>query len=182
MHIISPKEDFCTKELFSKEIIRKGFLSDVLSIPSIYKLRDEKGIAFSNLFEIHIIELCKQLNGKQTIDNWIRFFNAESVEDLDMIHTKNIGLQTAIEELKTMSLSKKLQLIRETKLKERRDRRAREEYVREQGFYQGMKPLVRTCIELGVSKEDTINKLEQHFLVSQEIAEKCYSETLQETE
>ncbi|MCI7129669.1 MAG: hypothetical protein MSA09_03730 [Lachnospiraceae bacterium] len=36
------------------------------------------------------------------MDDWIRFFNAQTEEDLDMLQTKNIGIQTAIEEVKKM--------------------------------------------------------------------------------
>ena len=33
MKIISPKYDYCMKELFRNEIVRRHFLSDVLDIP-----------------------------------------------------------------------------------------------------------------------------------------------------
>lgn len=36
-------------------------------------------------------KLKKQLTGDNAVDDWIRFFNAKSREDLDMIHTKNAG-------------------------------------------------------------------------------------------
>lgn len=33
MKIISPKYDYCMKELFRNEVVRRHFLSDVLDIP-----------------------------------------------------------------------------------------------------------------------------------------------------
>ena len=226
MEIISPKTDFCAKELFSHETIRKHFISDVTGIPmddirsvrlgnpylrkryrkqkqgimdilvelngntkvnieiqvkfyshwdkrnlfylakmytddlrvgenytrlkksvtislldfdltndpsyhSVYYLRDENGRRFTDLFEIHIIELRKNVCGQDSLDDWIRFFNASTEEDLDMIHTTNAGINMAIGEVKKMSLSERMRARYEAHLKEVRDRNAREEYVKE---------------------------------------------------
>lgn len=46
MNFISAKEDFCSKEMFSTEIIRKGFISDVLNIP----MKDIKSVRLMNPF------------------------------------------------------------------------------------------------------------------------------------
>ena len=102
-----------------------------------YYLRDENGRVFTDLFEVHIIELGKTLNGKSTVDDWIRFFNARSEEELDMIHTQNIGINTAIEEVKKMSLSEHMRTRYEAHMKEIRDRNAREDYVRQEGIQEG---------------------------------------------
>lgn len=277
MSFISPKEDFCFKELFSIEIVRKGFISDVLSIPmediksvrllntflwkrfkkqkqgildvvvelndntkinieiqtkvyshwdkrslfylsklftedlktgkgysdlkkcihisildfnltdrpiyhSVYRLRDTEGNEFTDLFELHIIELRKQLNGTEAIDNWIRFFNAESKEDLKMIRTKNVGLQTAIEQLREISLTRRLRLIHEAKLKEKRDRRAQDDYVRNQGMEEGreegreegIRVLIQTCHKYHVPEEEIILQIEQGFSLTHEEALKYY--------
>ena len=100
------------------------------------------------MFEVHIIELGKKLNGNNSLDDWIRFFNARSKEDLDMIRTQNIGINTAIEEVKKMSLSERMRARYEAHMKEVRDRNAREDYVRKEGIEQG--------IEQG---EDRVNQL-----------------------
>ena len=62
-----------------------------------YLLRDEEGRLFSNLLELHVIELNKALMG-QTIDEWIRFFNVKTEGDLDMLRmqTNNAGILEAI--------------------------------------------------------------------------------------
>ena len=65
MEIISPKTDFLAKELFMKKY------------HSVYYLRDEEGKLFTDLFEVHIIELRKQLKGNDAVNDWIRFFQCE---------------------------------------------------------------------------------------------------------
>lgn len=98
----------------------------------MYRLRDEKGYEFTNLLEVHIIELGKKLKGTEKVDDWIRLINAKSTEDLNMIGAKNVGMKTAIEEVKRMSLSKKLRLHYEAYLKEKRDAWAIEDYEKQQ--------------------------------------------------
>ena len=63
-------------------------LTDRPEYHSIYFLQDEKGNRFSDVFEIHTIELKKKLMGNEAADDWIRLFNAESEEDLEMIKTE----------------------------------------------------------------------------------------------
>ena len=60
-----------------------------------YLLRDEEGRLFSNLLELHVIELNKVLMG-QNIDEWIRFFNIKPEGELDMLRmqTNNAGGDT----------------------------------------------------------------------------------------
>ena len=102
-----------------------------------YKLRDENGEEFSDLFEIHVIELKKQISGDKPLNDWIRLFNAETEADLEMIKTKNPGILEAIKEVKVMSLRKDLRALYEGHMREIRDKYAREEYVREEGKAEG---------------------------------------------
>ena len=124
----------------------------------VYRLRDETGHEFSDMMEIQVIELNKTLNGTNRMDEWIRLFNAKTEEDLDMLEasTKNIGILEAVKEVRIMSLRKTLRLMHEARLKEIRDRDAREDYVRNEGRSEG--------IELGRSEgrsqgEDRLNRL-----------------------
>lgn len=116
----------------------------------IYRLRDETGQEFTDLFEIHIIELSKPLNGTDRMDEWIQLFNSETEEELDMLQakTKNEGILEAIRELKIMQMGKVIRAIHDDRLKQRRDRYAREAYVLDEGIRQG--------IEQG---EDRLNRL-----------------------
>lgn len=122
-------------------------LSQRESYHTVYRLKDKDGYEFSDLLEIHIIELNKELTDKGEIDDWIRFFNAETEEDLKMIRTKNPGIQEAIKELKRMSMNNPLRLRYETYLKRVRDERAREMYVRNQGKAEGKAESILTLLE-----------------------------------
>lgn len=106
------------------------------SYHSIYRLRDEKGTELTELWEIHIIELGKKLHGDR-MDSWIRLFNAESTEELDMLAAKNKGLAEAAEVIKRMSLGKTLRYWYEAHLKAIRDRYGEDEYIRDLGRAEG---------------------------------------------
>lgn len=144
---------------------------------SVYRLRDTEGNEFSDVFEVHIIELGKKLKGTEKVDDWIRLINAKNTEDLSMIQTKNMGIKTAIEEMKRMSLSKRLRLHYEAYLKDKRDawaiadyqeqkhKKEMEEAVKqglaegmEQGIEQGIERGIKQGIEKGEQKLALLNK------------------------
>lgn len=245
MKIVSPKYDYCMKELFRNEVVRRHFLSDVLDIPpetirssrllntflwkryrnqklgildvlielnddtkinieiqvkvsadwdkrqifylsklytadlhmgndytclrpcigisildfnlngrpeyhSIYRLTDAEGNLFSNMLEIHTIELKKKLAGQNRVDDWIRLFNAETEEDLNMIKTKNAGICEAVREVKLMSLGKRLRAHYEAYLKDMRDQAAREKYVRQEAMENGFNKGMEKGLEKGI--------------------------------
>ena len=95
-----------------------------------------------------------------------------------MIRTKNTGLQTAIEQLREISLTGRLRLIHEAKLKEKRDRRAQDDYVRNQGMEEGreegIRVLIQTCHKYHVPEEEIILQIEQGFSLTHEEALKYY--------
>ncbi len=99
----------------------------------MYRLRDENGQEFTDLFEIHIIELKKEPEDCSPLNEWIQLINAENVEELDMIRTCNAGIMEAIETVKTMNLIKGVRYLYEAHLKAVRDRWAEDEYVKDQG-------------------------------------------------
>ena len=105
----------------------------------MYRLRDETGYEFSDMLELHVVELNKTLNGNQRMDDWIRLFNVKTEEELEMLEasTKNPGILEEIKEVRVMSLRKNLKLMHEARLKEIRDRDAREDYVRKEGWNEG---------------------------------------------
>ena len=102
-----------------------------------YRLRTKTGKELTDLFELHIIELCKPLARNDGLDDWIRLFNATSEEDLKMIKIKNAGIREAIEELRAMGLTRTLRFLYEERLKAQRDRWAEDEYVRNEGRAEG---------------------------------------------
>ena len=103
----------------------------------IYRLRNEKGQEYSDLFEMHVIELGKKLKGTEPVDEWIRLMNVRTEEELEMISAKNPGLLEAVKEVKVMSLRKGLRALYEAHLREIRDRNARDAFVREEGMEVG---------------------------------------------
>ena len=99
----------------------------------VYRLQDQKGRLFSDMLEVRVIELHKKLKENEKLNDWIRLLNAKTEEDLDMIETKNPGVLEAIKEIREMGLSKRMRVLHEARLKERRDKWAREQYVLEKG-------------------------------------------------
>lgn len=160
-------------------------LTDGEEYHRVYRLRDRGGGEFSDAFEIHVLELNKQLRGNGPVEEWIRFFNAESEEDLDMLKagTKNAGILEAVKELKLLNLRGRLRAHYELYLKARRDRRAQDAYEREEGRKEGraegrMEMLVAVSVEEGKSREQIIRRLKQVLGISEEEAEKCLDKYL----
>lgn len=137
-------------------------LTDTSKYHRFYRMREESGEELSDIWEVHVIELGKGLQEtKETevINDWIRLFNAEWEEELDMIKSKSPGILEAVEALKEMSLSRSLRCWYETELKLRRDRKAEDDYVREEGKIEG-------------KAEDIIELLEEIGTVSEELKRK----------
>ncbi len=99
-----------------------------------YRLLDEDGNVFSDLFEVHVIELRKKLGNGGQVDDWIRLLNAETEEDLEMIKTSNPGILEAIRELRAMGLVRNMRALYEARQKQIRDQLARDDYVRDEGI------------------------------------------------
>ncbi len=134
-----------------------------------YRLRDRKGKDFTDLFEIHIIELQKELDDTEVAD-WIRFFNAETKEELDMITPQTPGLLEAIQEVKVMSVRKRLRLGAAAHLKEVRDRKAREDYVREEGRREGIRQGIDQGIRQGIdqgAEQKLLSQIERKIAAGQ---------------
>ena len=71
----------------------------------VYYLRDQDGQLYSDQFEIHVIELNKELTGDR-LDDWIRLFRVENREELEMLQSKNPGVVEAVKEVMTMNLGR----------------------------------------------------------------------------
>lgn len=137
---------------------------------SVYKLRDQIGREYSNLFEIHIIELKKIPDENDAVKDWIKLFNVKSEEEMNMLAKANLKMKEATEVLRSINIRKEFRFWREGRIKARRDRYAREEYVRDEGKIEGtyvtlasnvdslmtcMKcDIVTACRMLGVPEEE----------------------------
>ena len=113
-----------------------------------------------------MIELNKVLMG-QTIDDWIRFFNVKTQEELDMLRmrTNNAGILEAIKEVEHMSLSRWAKAQYEEHMKRVMDRKDEDAYVYDRGIEQGRQlekenllHLI-SCMSAG-GDEDKVTKLD----------------------
>lgn len=102
----------------------------------IYGLRDREGRLYSDQFEIHIIELNKELTGGR-LDDWVRLFRIESREELEKMQSENVGVKRALEEVRAMNLFRMAKLRYEQHLKNQRDLWAMEVAAKEDGWKAG---------------------------------------------
>lgn len=130
-------------------------------------MRDCQGNDYSDLLELHIIELQKKLCKDSRLDDWIRLFNSENEEDLNMIKTRNIGIQRAKQILQEISLPETVREIIEDQRKRKMDRRAEDAYVFDQGKEQGIELGKEQGIELGKEQGIELGK-EQGSEIGQE--------------
>ena len=134
-------------------------LTEDVKYHKAYLLRDEEGRIFSRLLELHVIELNKVLTG-QTIDEWIRFFNAKTQEDLDMLRsqTKSVGILEAIKEIEHMSLTRYARMRYDEHLKKIMDRKAQDAYVYDQGIERGKELGIELGIERGIERGKELDR------------------------
>lgn len=134
-----------------------------------YLLREENGELFSDLVELHILELNKVLTG-QRIDEWIQLFNVETEENLEMLETmtKNPGILEAIKEVRQMSLGKWARARYDEHMKMVRDQNARDDYVRDEGINIGVNRLMNLIARMNAEgDEDNIPRLQDPEFVQE---------------
>ena len=102
----------------------------------VYHLRDQEGRLYSDQFEVHIIELNKKLTGDK-LDDWIRFFQATSMGELNRLQSGNVGVVEAVEEVKRMNLIRSIRLWYEARQMYQRDQWAIEDAIREDSWNEG---------------------------------------------
>lgn len=103
----------------------------------VYRMRDEYGEDFSDMLELHIIELRKAFSPGDSLAEWVQLFNATTEEDLEMIKTSDAGVKAGIKALREMSLGKQIRMEIEAREKARRDRVAELEYAWDEGMERG---------------------------------------------
>jgi len=138
---------------------------------SKFLFRDEDGNVYTDVVEIHIVEINKATQADKAINEWIKLFRCRSEEELAMLETKNPGIKIAIEQLKQMSLRKAIREEREYRLKQRRDRNAREEFVYDKGIEVGVKASIEMLQKYGISRQKVSIELREKFEVTQKEAE-----------
>lgn len=87
----------------------------------VYHLRDQDGELYSDQFEVHTIELGKELTG-DVLDDWIRLFRVESMEELRTLQSTNQGVMEAVREVMEMNLGQYMRALYEEHMRIKRDR------------------------------------------------------------
>jgi predicted transposase/invertase (TIGR01784 family) len=92
----------------------------------------ESGVLLTDVLEIHTLEVPKarklnECNEKADLLNWMKFFDAKTEEDLNVLAQKSPVMKKASLRLMELSADEKARQIYEARLKEQRDRYAREQ-------------------------------------------------------
>lgn len=128
---------------------------------SIYRLRDEYGNIFSEHLELHTIELRKKLKGEDPLDDWVRLFNAETMEDLDNMTIVSRGIWEAIRIIKRMNIVQMLKEEHEQEIKARRDRYAQDDYVQKLGMAEGETKKLVALVVSKLKKGKTVEEISE---------------------
>lgn len=144
-------------------------LTDNESGHNVYRMRNSRGEDFSDMMELHIIELRKAFSPEDSLAEWVKLFNATTEEELDMIKSSNVGIQMGIKAMREMSLTRRIRLEIEAREKARRDRVAEIEYIkdelREQGRLEGVEAGKAEGIEAGRAEGlEVVNILNQRLI------------------
>ena len=142
---------------------------------TVYTLKDKQGRELTDLFEMHIVELKKKLFGEDPVDGWIQLFNAQTKEELGMIKSISAGLFQVVEVLERLSLPRALRWSFEQSLKERRDRWAEDEYVREEGRQEGKANHIVELVSQNKAKGRTVDGIAEFLGEDPEIVAAVYA-------
>ncbi len=147
------------RRYISISLVDFELLPDTERYHSIYRLRDEAGRELTDLWEIHIIELGKELTGHR-VDDWIRVFNATSQEEIDQIAGQNGRMEDVAEVVRHMGLIRTLRWIYDDYWKAKRDRWDEDEYVRDEGIAIGKADATLQLLNtLGEVPSDLIDRI-----------------------
>ncbi|MDE5950986.1 MAG: Rpn family recombination-promoting nuclease/putative transposase, partial [Acetatifactor sp.] len=167
--------------------LKKCIVIDILDFPGdenpgyhkVYHLRDAEGQLYSDQFEVHIIELNKELTGDR-VDDWVRLLRVESKEELESMHSGNAGVIRAIDEVRTMNLSRRLKAWYELRLKNQRDRWAIEDAIKEDAYKEGLEKGYNLA-GIKSQRQDILDLLEEYGDVPEDILARIYAEETPET-
>jgi hypothetical protein len=114
-------------------------LPDFPSYLNRFMLRDEKGRLFTDLLEVCIVELPKLPKEDDGTAAWpfLQCFKCESVKETEMLAKSYPQLREIVGEIRQINLVDEVRAFFDDRIKERRDRRAIEGYIREQAFADG---------------------------------------------
>lgn len=162
--------------------LKKCIVIDILDFPGdenpgyhkVYQLRDAGGQLYSDQFEVHIIELNKELTGDR-VDDWIRLLRVESKEELESMHSGNAGVIRAIDEVRAMNLSRRLKAWYELRLRNQRDRWAIEDAIKEDAYKEGLEK-GQLQGQVDGYRQNILALLEEYGDVPEDIQSRIYAE------
>ncbi len=118
---------------------------------------DSENFVFSDIMEIHMIEVPKIKNSKSNINDkllsWVLFFNNPQSESMEMITMKNPQIKKAMTALEFLEMDRRNRELYEARLKELRDKESQLEYAKEVGFEKGVKEGMEKGLEQGKEME-----------------------------
>ena len=119
------------KRVISIVITDYILINESLKYHHCFKLHDpENNVTFTDLFEIHTLEIPKIGESDSTpLWNWMKFLDVKTEEELRMIAVKNPVIEKAAMRVLELSADEKARMLYEDRLKAQRDRWARDEYV-----------------------------------------------------
>lgn len=123
--------------------------NDSPSYHKVYYLKDEEGHLYSDQFEMHVIELGKELTGDR-LDDWIRLFRVENIGELQTIQSSNPGVMEAVKEVMKMNMGRRFRALYEEHMRIKRDRL----YLRNAAIQEGRQEGMQQGIQEGMQQGD----------------------------
>ena len=122
----------------------------------------ESGIQFTDIVEIHVLELKKLPDQPDQTKkyNWLKFFNAETREEFELLATKDEQIKKAYQELQRLSQDEEAMFIYEQREKMLRDEMSRLEFAREEGLAQGKEEAMLIYEQREKMLRDEMSRLE----------------------
>lgn len=145
--------------------------NDSPSYHKVYYLKDQEGRLYSDQFEMHVIELGKELTGDR-LDDWIRLFRVENMEELQMIQSTNPGVMEAVREVMAMNMGRRLRALYEEHMRIKRDRL----YLRNAAIQEGKQEGLQQGIQQGI-RLNILDLLEDLGEIPEDIRNRIYAET-----
>jgi predicted transposase/invertase (TIGR01784 family) len=125
------------------------------SYHNTFKLRDNStGATFTDTLEIHTLELKKipaTIEDSNLID-WLKFIKAKSLEEFNILSTKNDDIKKAVVLLKELSQEENARMIFDYETKVKRDNRAMVNGALKQGIEQGIEKGIEQGMEKGIEQ------------------------------
>jgi len=118
----------------------------------------ESNVLLTDVLEIHTLEVPKARKALECTDNahlfnWMKFFDAKTEEELDVLAQKSPAMKKATLRLLELSADEKARQLYEARLKEQRDI-----YARERGARQDERSIIaRNALQMKLSISDIVN-------------------------